>query len=231
MNEELVKLAFKLGYSQALTKSATPFSDIGLSMFSPVNGSLSNAIGAASGQMSNPATEDDLDEYDDHPFRALAPGVGSHRLERRIKKSLTDSSGNSRHYLSQNFGGLTSALLGAGLGAGAGALLADKGDRATGAAVGAGAGVVLPQVLAAITALVRRRRNKDEHKKYIESSTLPEYFIPGLASYNRYKTIGHEQGNSLERMKQKGKAMDPKELAELALAALNAQNQGADKKD
>jgi len=209
MDKQLVKFAFQLGYRHGLQKSAGPISDVALSLIPgaiPYVGPYSSLVGGATGQMSNPATDKDLDEYDEHPLRAMAPGVGRHRIERRLKKSLTDSSGNARHYLSQIIGGGTSMIPGAGLGALIGAL-ASKDNRVLGAGVGAAAGAVTPPLIAALTALIRERRNKDKHKKYIESSTVPEYFVPGLAFYNRLKTIGHEQGNFKERQQKKQEAL------------------------
>lgn len=205
MDKELIKLAFQLGYQKALEKSATPFSDVGLSLIPsmiPYVGSASHSIGHASGQISNPATDDDVEEYDEHPGRALIPGVGAHRIERRLKKSLTDSSGNARHYISQSFGGLTSTGVGAALGAVAGSLATkDKRNKTRNTVVGALTGASAPVLLAALAALASKRRNADRHAEYIESSTVPEYFVPGLSTYNRLKTIGHEQGNSKARIK------------------------------
>lgn len=218
MQKELVKQAFKLGYAQAMGKSASPISDVVLSGLSSsllgYPGAIVSNVGTSTGMMSNPATDKDIDEYDEHPGRAAIPGVGPHRVQRRLKKSLTDSSGNARHYISQALGSGTSTLLGSGLGALVGALAAGKKRRAVGAVVGGASGTLLPILTAGILALSKKRRGSKEHKKYIESSTVPEYFVPGMALYNTWKTIGHEQGKYKKRKQDK--------LVQQAIKALEA---------
>lgn len=210
MDNEQIKLAFKLGYEQGVKKQAGALSDL-MASFSPVNLAVSAIPYASFGMQGagiagalNPASEKEEAEYDKHPILPwLVPGVATYRNQRRW-------SGNAKgHRLSQVLGHLTSALtsmgVGAGLGAGIGALV-NKNDRLEGAGQGAmfgggiGAGAhTLGTLAAAIAAASKKRRTDEEQEKYLKSPVTGEYLIPGLAAYNHFKTIGNTIGKSKRR--------------------------------
>ena len=204
--KELIKLAYRLGYQTGLCKNATPFSDVGGAVAS---GALLEALVPGVGQLANsapnlvgrfdPADEIDNKEYDDKPYQSFIPGVGAYRHGRRV------AGASGKHKFSNYFGNLSSTALTTALGAGIGAL-ANKNDRAKGALIGAGAGygtTVAAQLAAAIAALAKKRRGDAEQQKYKDSSTVPEWLIPGVAAYNEYKTTGYLQGKSKKYLKEK----------------------------
>lgn len=174
--------------------------------------SHANTIGGLAGLFSRPSTEKEEAKWDEQNAYNLIPGVGSYRLNRRMKRQLLDDKGNTPHYWSQGFGGLTSALLAGAAGAAGGAGIGAGVGKATGAGAGNGAGVGalaggaaglgaagIASIVGAIKAAVDRRRTKEEQKAYANSSTAKEYLLPGVGTYNAWKTVGRAIGDSEER--------------------------------
>ena len=159
----------------------------------------------------------------------MVPGGGSYRLLRRRLKELENDKGDAPHFVSQGVGPGTSLLATTGVGAGAGAalaaLLAGKGDRGRMAGVGAGIGAIsgiapwlLGEAIAPVAAAIKKRRTKEEQQAYANSGTLKEYLVPGVASYNAYKTLGR----ALESDESVAKDEGEKKTAAAAFGAIPA---------
>lgn len=142
----------------------------------------------------------------------VVPGSGTYRLARRREKDLQNKNGDSPHFISQALGPGTSLMTtsgaAAGIGAGLGALLGDKGYKSRMAGVGAGLGALsggalwlLAELASPIRAAATKRRTKKEQEAYANSGTLKEYLVPGVASYNAWKTLGRalESDAAIER--------------------------------
>lgn len=202
----------------AMKKTASPMNDLAGNIVSnaylPYAGAVASDIGSLAGMVSNPTTEAEEAAMDRNTGTGFLPGVGAYRLERRLKRQTQDDQGGTPHYWSQRFGGLTSGLLasglGAGIGAGAGAITgALNGEGAgRGAGIGTGIGAIaglgtagLATLASAIAAGINRRRTREEQKAYANSSTAPEWLVPGMAAYGRLKSFGRAQGDAEERIK------------------------------
>lgn len=175
-----------------------------------------NSAGGFVGMLSAPSTEKEEAEWDKKDLHNLIPGVGLYRANRRMKRQLKSDKGGTPHYWSQGFGGLTAALLAAAAGAAGGAGFGAGVGKLTGRGAGEGAGVgalagastglgaaTIASLVGAIKAAVDRRRTKDEQKAYANSPTTKEWFLPGVGTYNAYKTIGRVIGDSEERSAKK----------------------------
>jgi len=189
-------------------KTAGPKGEIG-SMFAwnllPYIGAVGNAIGGHAGSIDNPATEADEKAWDKDPNYHL--GVGAYRFNRRLKRQLKDDKGGAKHYLAMNFGPwtnmLAATLAGGTLGGVAGAFPKNNPDSISkgfniGASIGGGA-ALLANLIGAGSAAFTKRRTKEEQKAYANSPTLSEYFVPGKAPYNMWKSVGRSIGDSEER--------------------------------
>lgn len=212
--------------SAAQTKQAGPRGEIASTMLWPLlpyAGTAAVGIGSAAGGLDTPATEEAEKEWDKTPSKNWIPGVGTYRLARRQRRQLIDDKGNAPHAISQGFGPFTSTLAsmlaGAGLGAGVGGSLAPQlGEPGTwGAATGAGVGSLvgggaglLANLIGAGTAAFTPRRTKEQQKAYANSGTLKEYLVPGVASYNAWKSLGRTIGESDERKAKKDKKDEEK---------------------
>lgn len=175
-----------------------------------------NTIGGLSGLLSKPSTEEEEAKWDEQNAYNLIPGVGSYRLNRRMKRQLKSDKGGTPHYWSQGFGGLTSALLLAAAGAAGGAGIGAGLGKATGTGVGEGAGIGalaggatglgaagIASIVGALRAAVDRRRTKEEQKAYANSPTTKEWLLPGVGAYNAWKTVGRSIGDAEERAEKK----------------------------
>ena len=94
--------------------------------------------------------------------------------------------GKKPHAVSANWGSLTSMLLPMAAGGAIGGLLS-KNDRSIGIQAGAGAGLLAALVMLAaggIAGSVKKLRTNKEQMAYNESSTAPEWLIPGVGMYN-----------------------------------------------
>lgn len=208
-----------------MNKKAGPMAELasglGYSQVPWVN--TANSAGGFVGMFSNPSTEKEEEEWDDKNLQNLIPGVGLYRSNRRMKRQLKSDKGGTPHYWSQGFGGLTAALLaaaaGAAGGAGAGAGVGHLSGRGAGegAGIGALAGATtglgtatIASIVAAIKAAVDRRRTKEEQKAYANSPTTKEWLLPGVGTYNAYKTLGRVIGDSEEREAKKKKQDEEK---------------------
>jgi hypothetical protein len=117
------------------------------------------------------------------------------RLGATLRRSKEDNQENSkagRNLLTEFTGPLSSTALMALIGGTGGAILGDGDSDAigAGAAIGAGgsAGV---HALAAIAALLRRRRTRGEQSEHDrESQMLDNSLLPGAAAYGMFKRIG-----------------------------------------
>lgn len=195
MNRELFNRAYvKAAGAIADAASSEVYEQLGTLGLEPLG--LASSTGKLVGLLSNPATKKELKLYRDTPSFGFIPGVGGYRKHKRLKADLTNKKGKRPHYWSQVIGkNLTSPLISGGLGALAGAALSDEDYRPVGAWIGAGVGAGITGLAAALAALIKKRRNKKQHEKYLESSSIPEYLVPGLAAYNQYKTVGYAEGD------------------------------------
>lgn len=156
------------------------------------------SLGGLYGMFSDPASKEDEDKWNKDRGLSYVPGVGNYRYVRRHKKQLVDDEGKTPHFWSQSFGPLTSALLLAGAGAATGGGLVkltgggnrDAGLGALGGAAVGAAGAGLTGLAAAIKAAVDRRRTEEEQKEYTNSPTTKEWLLPGVGTYNAWKTTG-----------------------------------------
>ena len=143
------------------------------------------------------------------------PGVSSYRVQRRRAQAAKLLGAKKNQQVNEVLGGLTSTLLGSGVGGGLGALLGRKiGDASgvqdgaaagtlMGAGIGAATGVIAPHFIAALAALIKRRRTADQQKDYEENGSAANYLIPGMATYNDYKSKGFLMGDEYKKLRQK----------------------------
>jgi len=168
--------------------------------------------GKKPGSMADPATEIEEEVWDRHPESALIPGIGVNRTDRRIKRQLLNDKGKTPHFWSQRIGNLAPLLILAGLAGVGGYMYADKKDlrmangnsaKGIAAAAGAGAGflggALSLEAGGGLAALLTPTRTKEQQKAYANSPTTKEWLIPGLSSYNEYKTYGRMFADSDER--------------------------------
>lgn len=129
---------------------------------------------------------------------SVVPGVGAFRMAQRQRRVMDASNAAGQHgtanVVAEQLGGLSSGLIGAGLGAAVGGGIGAAVNRSRipfGAGVGAAAGAALPSVIGLLAAAVRRKRSKQEQ---IASDTtgraVAKYFVPGLAAYDSAKRLG-----------------------------------------
>lgn len=199
-------------------------------------------IGRAVGMFDEPAEEDERADMDRSALRGvLIPGVGGYRNERRMKGILKNDKGETPHYWSQNFGGLTStgalALLGSLVGTGASYAQNRRAGYTpkqsigygleygapAGAATGAGLGL-LASLAGGIGAAFTKRRTKEEQQAYNNTSTWKNWLIPGNADYNHWKAVGRNVGDSEARVNKEEKKEDTgeKKTAAAAFGAIPA---------
>jgi len=141
----------------------------------------------------NGATDKQILDWNEHPGRAWIPGQGLYRDVLREKRVMPGERGD-RHITAYTLAPAMAVLIGALAGAGGGAAYGTykgEGDSylGTGTAIGAGAGL-LAHLGGSLVGAMTPRRTKEDQKKYLESSTLPEWFIPGVGGYNAAKTLG-----------------------------------------
>lgn len=201
----------------ALNKKAGPYSDIAYGMIpgaalGAIAPGLADAVsigGAIHGAVQPTPTEEEEAKLDKEPLLSMAPGVAASRVMRRLKRQNRADNGSQRHTWAQQFGPLTSTLLaagaGAGIGAGAGAL-AGAGQRpeaaGTGALIGAGIGAggsLAAHLLGAGLAGLTPTRTRAEQRAYANSDAAGEWLVPGLATYNAYKSYGRSHADANER--------------------------------
>lgn len=178
--------------------------------------SMGSSIGSVMGLGSGPATEEEELEWDRTPEKAMIPGIAGMRVERRLKRQLVNDEGENPHYWSQRFGSIAPTLLLTGAGAALGAMnppssffgtpmegVDMRHQRMAGATVGAlgGLGVAgLVALAASLLAAATRTRTKEEQKAYANTSAVPEWLVPGMSTYNYWKTLGRSIKDSDERI-------------------------------
>ena len=190
-----------------------------------------SGIGSLMGMGSGPATEAEELEWDRTPEKAMIPGIAGIRMQRRLKRQLTDDAGDNPHYWSQSFGHIAPALLMVGAGTAYGLKHPPKSflgeplntkdtgaNKMVGGLLGfyGGLGAFgLTTLAAALLAAATRTRTKEEQKEYANSSTLAEWLIPGVSTYNKWKTLGRSFKDSDERIaKDQAKKKKEAETAE-----------------
>lgn len=202
----------------ALSKKAGPYSDIAYGLIpgaalGAIAPGLADAVGIGGmvhGAVQPTPTEAEEAKLDKEPLLAMAPGVAQSRVMRRLKRQNRADDGSQRHTWAQQFGPLTSTLLaagaGAGVGAGAGALAGEPGQRGaaagTGALIGAGIGAggsLAAHLLGAGLAGLTPTRTRAEQRAYANSDAAGEWIVPGLATYNAYKSYGRSHADANER--------------------------------
>ena len=205
------KVAEEIGYEPSeLYKfaRATPMTDAlgavvgGMLPF----GRLAGGIGAVSGGLTN-----DFGEHDENAAMAFIPGVGAHRLAKRINSQVNreqieakelgrDEVKPVRHAVAEKLGPATSMALSTLLGAGIGHLVDKKKGARTGAKIGLGVGGVA-SLAGMIAAAKKRMRTKEEQMDADEKSVLPKYLVPGAALYGMSKRLGRSQGDRDDKEK------------------------------
>jgi hypothetical protein len=111
---------------------------------------------------------------------------------------------------SAKLGGIPAALLATGVGALGGGIIGaatnnfanDDRPALAGATIGAGIGAGaagVAELVAMIAAAARKRRTKEEQKAYANTGTAKEWLVPGVGTYNYFKSIGRAIGDAEER--------------------------------
>lgn len=179
-----------------MQKQAGPMAEL---IASRLYGGAFTEHGGMKGYLEPVMSDKELEKMDTDESSDWAPGVGGYRLQRRMKKTLENDKGKAPHYWSQNWAPAVHALVGATAGAGIGAAVAPDGDKPLGAILGLYGGAAAPLLASALIgglgAAITPRRSKEEQKAYNNSSTAPEWIIPGLSTYNSWKTFGRAKGN------------------------------------
>lgn len=225
---------------QQMNKVAKPLGDYGGAIATsviPYIGGPANVVGSIAGSLNEAPTEKEEKDMDDNPTLSLVPGVGAYRVGRRLRAQTESDRGDFRHTLGTLFGDTTSTLatttaatiLGAALGAYGGKRYGNTGDKYQDIGVGAGIGAMggmalgaggslLAQIVAAIKAGVTPTRTKAEQRAYAnDPSIAAEFLVPGVATYNRFKSYGRSMADAKERDKKDEK----KDKAAEKTASLN----------
>lgn len=149
------------------------------------------------GLMTGSASDKALDRYDRTVGVDVVPGVSSFRAARRRKRLSKDLGGSAFRPWGETFGGLTSAALlliaGGLVGSQIGDTKQQRGRNATkGMLIGGGTALASP-VIGALTAAATRTRDRQAQQKYEKSvgRGAANWFLPGFASYNKWKSRGH----------------------------------------
>jgi len=137
------------------------------------------------------------DDYTDNTWLDFVPGAAAYRQTQRMRapgQELADK-GNLNPYYHELLGGISSSLVGAGLGGLAGHALGSLSDnedaRVPSALLGSMLGAHLPGGLGALAALFTSTRTPEEQKEHDKNkSLLGNYLIPGLSFYNLHKRLG-----------------------------------------
>ena len=143
------------------------------------------------------------------------PGVSAYRLGRRRNQAAKLIGAKKNQAINQFLGSLTGTLAGGavgGVGGGAiGAALGGGQGAAIGAGVGAGVGAIAPHVVAALAALISKKRTIKQQKQYEENGGLANYLVPGAPVYNTWKNLGFLMGDEYKQHRQKAYAKNKKE--------------------
>lgn len=160
-------------------------------------------------------------DYDDSAL-GYVPGISAYRVQRRRAEAAKLLGADKTQQVNQFLGGLTGTLLGGGIGGGAGALLGKAiGDASNvedggtagalmGAGIGAATGAIAPHLIAGLAALIKRRRTAAEQKEYEQNGGVGNYLIPGMATYNDYKSKGFLMGDEYKQLRQKAHGKNKK---------------------
>ena len=130
--------------------------------------------------------------------KSIIPSVGKYR-QGQVMRAVADKSGKRgrKQLLHEVLGGITgrigSAVAGGAIGAGVGNAIGNDNpwddNTMLGATLGAGAGALLPEMTAGILALVKKTRTQKEQSEH-EEDNLAKNYIPGVGAYNKYKRLG-----------------------------------------
>jgi len=204
---------YRIQKQASLRKQAGPYGDALLGALvgqTPIVGPAANLGGFVAGLMKPTPTEEQENDMDKKLLYSLIPGVGAYREAQRMKRQTRADDGSQRHLIAQQLGPVTAALLptgaGAGIGAGIGGMFGGASGAGIGAVIGAGMGAgssLAATLLAAALAAGRRTRTKEEQRAYANSDTAIEYFVPGVAAYNAWKSYGRSHADAVEREMQR----------------------------
>lgn len=200
---------------QAMLKKASAVDDIlgsvGSVALSPLTAGATGAanfVGGIAGLIQKAPTDEELMKMDRERGWSYVPGVAGNRLNRRYKKQLVNDKGSAAPRLwSHLLGPATAALTTIGAATLAGGLIggATNGFKTdenalVGAGIGAGLGLtgwgLTEGVISPLAALLKPRRTKEEQRAAANSSTLKQWFVPGTAQYDFWKSMGRAIGDS-----------------------------------
>ena len=207
-----------------IKKQAGIFSDVvGSEIYGtpllPVPGPLKHAINTANTlggiggllEADQPRLKKAIDRANDSPVASIIPGVGDYRTSQKMLYNALKNNKEKAvtNVIGEKFGRITGDLPLGVLGGIAGLAIgganidpnADPKEKLLRAGLYAGTGTALgytvPKVVAALAALITRRRNAAEQKAHDQSSNISNWLLPGVAQYNKYKRIGRIRGEEI----------------------------------
>lgn len=208
----------------ALRKTAGVGTEVVGTMFDPFS-----VMSLPAGYLSGASRRETVENAD--KSTSLLPIVGSYRLGRRIGRTSDDfkrdreSAGRPSKMWGEVLGPstsmLTAGLLGAGIGAGTGALgpggeELSRGQRALlGALAGGTTGMTLgglANFLAPGAAAVTDTRDEDAQRRYETGSGVSNWLVPGAARYNLFKRLGYSRAYDDEARELKDKDYEGENL-------------------
>ena len=171
-------------------------------------------------------TDKDIQDLNYRAGLAALPGVGSSRFNRRIRRVTRDKEGHNPQLVAQTIGKHTAnilpSLLGGGVGGVTGAAIGNAIGGGEGAIPGAilgaigGAGIAtgIPKAVALLAALLTKTRTKEQQEAYANGSVWPNYIIPGMATYNEWKSYGRAIEDEKEQLEAQKDTKNDKEEEE-----------------
>jgi hypothetical protein len=193
-----MNFAFEIG--RGMAKEAGLTSEVGGSLAVnaiPLLGAAGNIAGAMGAAFTPTRSEDEQVEASKDTWANFVPGVGAYNSYKRLGRSAADGKKGYGGLMSEGVGGISavllSALLGGGLGAGIGRLSGGEDNVGAGAAIGGAAGAGLGLLAEPLAAYMAYREPTWTDKDLEErgGGVAGNLMIPGRATYNRLKRLGH----------------------------------------
>jgi hypothetical protein len=178
----------------------TPFDIASQALISP----LPSVLGGVAGSIADAPTPEEVGEMG---LKSMIPGVGAFRQNQIAKAVSADyerrNPGKTSAFWPERFGKVTSSLLGAGAaGMGAATLLQANDGRGplddmspnnkALVVLATLAGAALPNMVGAVSAsFTRTRKRPEQDEAESTGAKLADYLVPGAATYNDWKRLGH----------------------------------------